>query len=176
MNASLLLGILLTVVIVQRLTELRLAKRNEAWAREQGAVEFGAGHYPLFFVLHTGWLLAWPAEAWARGPELSAGWMVGLAAFVTAEALRYWAIGTLGQRWNTRILVLPGLAPIRRGPYRVLPHPNYLAVIIELAALPLIFGAWVTAAVVGVANLIVLFGIRIPAESRALHDAAAQRK
>ncbi len=170
-NATVALGTLLAVVVVQRLTELRLAKRNEAWARAQGAVEFGAGHYPLFFVLHTGWLLAWPAEAWLSGPRLAAGWPVFLALFVGAEALRYWAIGSLGQRWNTRILVLPGAPRIRRGPYRFVPHPNYVAVIVELAALPLLFGAWRTAAVVGVLNLVVLLGIRIPAEVRALNDA-----
>ncbi|MEM6996004.1 MAG: isoprenylcysteine carboxylmethyltransferase family protein [Myxococcota bacterium] len=126
--------------------ELRQAKRNEAWARDQGAVEVGAGHYPIFFVLHTSWLLAWPLEAWLGGPQLAATWPIWLALFGAAEGLRYWAIASLGQRWNTRILVLPGRAPIRSGPYRVVPHPNYIAVIVELAALPLLFGAWRTAA------------------------------
>ncbi len=159
---------LLLVVIVQRLTELRLAKRNEAWAREQGAQEHGAGHYPLFFVLHTGWLLAWPLEAWVAGPRFGWGWPVWLGAFVLAEALRYWAIASLGQRWNTRILVLPKSSRLRRGPYRVMGHPNYVAVVIELAALPLAFGAYWTAAVVGGLNLALLLGVRIPAEVRAL--------
>lgn len=172
MDPKLLLGLLFAVVIVQRLTELRLAKRNEAWAREQGAVEHGAGHYPLFFVLHTGWLLAWPIEAWFGGPQLASLWWLWLGAFVGAEALRYWAIGSLGQRWNTRILVLPGKPLVAAGPYRFVPHPNYVAVIVELAALPLLFDAWWTAAIVGVLNLVVLLGIRIPAESRALRDSA----
>ena len=89
-----------------------------------------------------------------------------------AEALRYWAIGSLGRRWNTRILVLPGKPLVAEGPYRFVPHPNYLAVIIELAALPLLFDAWWTAAIVGVLNLVVLLGVRIPAETRALREHA----
>ena len=159
------------LIVVQRMVELRIATRNEAWARQQGAVERGAGHYPLFFVLHTGWLLAWPAEAWLTGPALAPGWWLSLAAFGVAQGLRYWAITSLGLRWNTRILVLPGAPRIRRGPYRFVPHPNYVAVIIELAAAPLVFGAWWTAAIAGALNLALLLGVRIPAEARAL-DAA----
>ncbi|MCH9682174.1 MAG: hypothetical protein K0V04_12120 [Deltaproteobacteria bacterium] len=173
MTPQLWLGGLWAVVVLQRLTELRLAKRNEAWARGRGAVEYGAGHYPVFFVLHTGWLLAWPLEAWLTGPQLATGFIGWLAMFAAAEMLRYWAITSLGRRWNTRILVLQGLPLVRRGPYRVIPHPNYLAVILELAALPLAFGAYWTAAVVGALNLVVLLAIRIPAERRAL-DAAAR--
>ncbi len=163
-----MLGGLLVVVAGQRLSELRLARRNTAWARERGAQEFGAGHYPLFFVLHTVWLVMWVLEALHRGPHLAAGWRLWLALFFAAEALRYWAIITLGPRWNTRILVVPGVAPVARGPYRWLRHPNYVAVVSELAALPLIFGAWHTALVIGAANLVLLLGLRIPAEMRAL--------
>lgn len=153
---------------LQRLAELRLAKRNEAWAREQGAKEFGAKHYPLFFVLHTGWLIAFPIEAIVRGVGLGPYWWAFLAVFVSAQGLRYWAIGTLGKRWNTRILILPDAAPIEAGPYRLVRHPNYVAVIAELVAVPLMFGATITALVVSVLNAILLFGIRIPAENRAL--------
>lgn|SRR5690606_15477371 len=160
-------------ILVQRVLELRLAKRNEAWARAHGAVEHGARHHPLFFVLHTGWSLAWPVEAWVRGPALAPGWPLALGAFALAQGLRYWAIGTLGRRWNTRILVLPGAPRIREGPYRWIPHPNYVAVILELAAIPLVFGAWWTAAIVGALNLGVLLGIRIPAEARGLDDGEA---
>lgn len=163
------------LIVAQRLLELRVAKRNEAWAREHGAVERGAGHYPLFFVLHTGWLLAWPVEAWLGGPRLAAGWWLALAAFGAAQLLRYWAITSLGRRWNTRILVLPGEPRLRVGPYRFVPHPNYVAVVIELAAAPLCFGAWWTAATVSVLNLALLLGVRIPAEARALDDAEVPR-
>lgn len=171
-SASLLVAILFIGIVGQRLLELRVAKRNEAWARQQGAQEHGAGHYPLFFVLHTGWLLAWPLEAWATGPALGVGWWAFLAVFMAAQALRYWAISSLGRRWNTRILVLPGEPLVRRGPYRFIPHPNYVAVVLELAAVPLVFGAYWTAAIVSGLNLALLLGIRIPAEVHALRDAS----
>lgn len=164
------------VVVVQRLTELRRAKRNEAWAREHGAIEHGVGHYPAFFVLHTGWLVAWVLEAWLRGPEPSPHWPVWAGVFALAQLLRYWAIFTLGPRWNTRILVVPGLAPIRRGPYRALRHPNYVAVALELCAVPMLFGAWVTAATASLLNAALLLGVRIPAEERALASATAREQ
>jgi methyltransferase len=168
------LTLLALAVLVQRLLELRLARHNEQWARSRGAVEYGARHYPAFFVLHAGWLAAWLSEASIRGPVLAGGWPAWLALFVGAEMLRYWAIGSLGPRWNTRILVLPGEPPVRRGPYRYLRHPNYLAVAVELAAVPLIFDAWVTALVAGILNAALLLAVRIPAEERALDSAAGR--
>lgn len=167
-NATTVLAAVGAVIVVQRLTELRLAARNEAWARGAGAVEHGRGHYPLFFVLHTAWLLAWPAEALLNGPALANGWIVWAAVFAVAEGLRYWAILTLGRRWNTRVLVVPDLTPIARGPYRLMRHPNYVAVVLELFAVPLMFGAVWTAAVASVLNGALLLGVRIPVENRAL--------
>lgn len=158
---------LLGVLVVQRGLELRLAKRNEAWARSQGAKEFGAGHYPAFFVLHGGWMLGWLVEG-TRAAVLPSTWWVWALVFAAAQGLRYWAIGTLGQRWNTRVLVLPGRAPIARGPYRFVPHPNYIAVALELAAVPLVVGATWTALVASVLNAALLLGVRIPCEMRAL--------
>lgn len=161
-----LLGALAVAVAGQRLSELQLARRNTAWARARGAREFGARHYPAFFVLHGGWLVAWVVEAWRAGPRLVApGWLV---VFLVALGLRAAAIAALGPRWNTRILVLPGAAPVRRGPYRVLRHPNYVAVVLELAALPLAFGAVGTAVIAGALNLSLLLCVRIPAEEEAL--------
>ena len=155
---------------MQRGAELRLARRNEARARARGAVEPGAAHYPLFFALHGLWLVAWPLEAWSEGPRLAPAWAWWLAVLVAAELLRYWAIVTLDGRWNTEILVVPGEPPIRRGPYRFLAHPNYLAVVLELLAVPLLFGAWWTAAVASALNLALLLGVRIPAENAALRQ------
>ncbi len=157
-------AVLLAVLVVQRALELRLAKRNEAWAREQGAKEFGARHYPAFFILHGGWMLGWLFESEALPP----GWWAWALVFAAAQGLRYWAIGTLGQPWNTRVLVLPGRAPIVAGPYRFLPHPNYLAVALELAAVPLVVGATWTAVIASVLNAALLLGVRIPCEMRAL--------
>ena len=171
-TAQMLLFALLGLVLAQRAMELRLAKRNEVWARGRGAREFGAGHYPAFFVLHGAWLLAWPLEALGRGPELGPGWALWLTLFAAAEGLRLWAIASLGPRWNTRILVLPGEPLVVSGPYRWISHPNYVAVVVELAALPLVFGAWRTAAIVGACNLVLLLGVRIPAEVRALRSGA----
>lgn len=173
MKPEVVVGLVGATVVLQRLSELVIARRNAHWVRRRGAQEFGAAHYPLFFVLHTGWLVAWPLEAWLRGPRLAEGWGVALGVFVAAELLRYWAIGSLGRRWNTRILVLPGEPLVREGPYRLLAHPNYVAVVLEVAAVPLMFGAWWTASVVSLLNLGLLLGVRIPAENRALAHASA---
>lgn len=157
------------LISLQRLLELRLAARNRERAMRAGAHEFGAAHYPLFFLLHIGWLLSWPAEAWRRrspGP----GWPLWLGLFAAAQGLRYWAIASLGPSWNTRILVIPGAPRLRRGPYRWLQHPNYLAVVLELASAPLIFGAWLTALTASVLNAVLLLGLRIPAEEAALQS------
>ena len=162
-----LVGCAFVVLAVQRVLELRLARRNEAWVRAEGAKEFGARHYPLFFVLHGGWLVGWVVEG-LRQDGLPSLWWVWVAVFLAAQGLRYWAIATLGRRWNTRVLVLAGRAPILRGPYRLLPHPNYLAVALELAAVPLAVGATWTAAISTVLNAVLLLGIRIPCETRAL--------
>ncbi len=163
-----LIGVLFALIVGQRLSELRLARRNESRARENGAVEYGAAHYPLFFVLHAAWLIAWPIEAWFRDSGLPRWWPLAAFVFVAAEFLRYWAIGTLQERWNTRILVIKDHVPISTGPYRFIRHPNYVAVALELAAVPLIFGAWWTAGLFSVLNAALLLGIRIPQEERAL--------
>lgn len=164
----------LGLVAAQRLLELRLARRNLAWALARGAREYGPEHYPLFFLLHVGWMLGWFFEGLARG-ELSPLWGFWLAVFILAQLLRYWAIASLGPYWNTRILVVPGTERIRKGPYRFLPHPNYLAVALELLSLPLVFGAWVSALVATVLNAGLLLGIRIPAEERALRETSFRR-
>jgi methyltransferase len=153
---------------LQRLLELRLARRNQADVMAMGAQEFSPGHYPLFFMLHTSWLIGWLVEANRRGSSLSPRWSVWLCLFLLAQGLRYWAIVSLGPFWNTRIVVLPGTDRIRRGPYRFLAHPNYLAVAAELAAVPLLFRAPITALVVSLLNAALLLGIRIPAEEQAL--------
>ena len=154
-------------ITLQRFLELRLAKRNRTWALEAGAQEFGANHYPLFFLLHTGWMIGWVVEAFARGPALSRFWYVWLLFFIIAQGLRYWAIRSLGRCWNTRILVIPGAVKVERGLYRFIRHPNYLAVGLELASVPLIFGAWLTALVASILNAGILLFVRIPAEEQA---------
>lgn len=164
---------LVLAVAAARLAELRLASRNRRRLLARGAVEAGAGHYPVMVALHAAWLAACPAEVWLLRrplvPPLAAAMLVLLAG---AMALRYWVIRTLGDRWTTRILVLPDAPRIESGPFRHLRHPNYLAVALEVLALPLVHTAWITAAVSTAANA-ALMAVRIPAEERAL--AAAGR-
>jgi methyltransferase len=163
-----LLVFFVVAIAVQRLVELRLAGRNAELALARGAVEHGAAHYPLFFVLHGGWLIAFPIEALLRGPSLDPRAVSFVMLFLVAFALRIAAIRTLGARWNTRVLVVPGDPPIERGPYFFLAHPNYVAVALELASVPLIFGAYRTAIVASLLNLLLLACVRIPVENRAL--------
>ncbi len=165
------LGLIL-LVIFQRLTELRLAKRNERLARAAGAIEVGAGHYPWMVVSHTLFLTSCVLEVWLLERPFvprAAGAMLLLLAVATG--LRYWAITTLGERWTTRILVRPGVPLVAGGPYRWSRHPNYLAVVIEIVALPLVHGAWLTAMIFSAANA-ALLTVRIRAENAALEGHA----
>jgi len=159
---------ILALVAAERLVELCLSRRNAGRALAGGGIESGAGHYRAMVAMHSAWLLACAAESIAMpravAPMLSSG---ALAIAAGAQALRYWAMWTLGARWSTRIIVTPGAAPVTGGPYRYLRHPNYLAVAIELAAIPLIRANWYTAIVFSIANAI-LMAIRIPAEERAM--------
>ncbi|MBA3425370.1 MAG: isoprenylcysteine carboxyl methyltransferase family protein [Rubrobacteraceae bacterium] len=170
MNAFLLVaGVAL--VALQRLLELRYSRGNERRLRANGAVERGAGHYPFMVAIHALWLVSTLAEGLLRGPEFPGWWPVPLALFLLAQPLRYWAILSLGENWNVRILVVPGRKLVRRGPYRYFPHPNYVAVVMEVFAFPLIFGAWISALVFTVLNAAFLY-VRIREEQRALRELA----
>ena len=162
---------LIVAVAVERLAELVVARRNLVWARRRGGREYGFGHYPFMVVLHTGLLLACLVEA-AQRPFIPAlGWSM-LAVVVLAQALRWWCITTLGPRWNTRIIVVPGLPLVDGGPYRWLRHPNYAAVVLEGIALPLVHSAWITTVVFTVANA-GLLRVRISCENAAMSLALA---
>lgn len=137
---------------VQRLAELVHARRNEAVLRQRGAVETGAAHYPVIVAVHVAWL----ASALVEGRRARRVARAPLVALGAAQALRYWAIASLGPQWTTRILVDPTTPPVSTGPYRYLRHPNYLAVAVEMAAFPLVFGAGRTAAAFSVLNGAVL--------------------
>jgi methyltransferase len=154
---------LVLLVLAQRLAEVAWARRNERRLRAAGAIEVGAGHYPLFFLLHGGWLLALavlvPADALVSWPLL--------LLFALLQLARLWVIASLGPFWTTRVLTLPGAPLIRRGPYRWLRHPNYLIVAGEIAVLPLAFGAWEIAVIFSVANA-ALLAHRIRVEQEAL--------
>jgi methyltransferase len=160
-------------VALQRLLELRLSRRNERLLRARDAIERGRGHYPLMVALHALWLLSMLIEGLLRGPGLPALWPIPAALFLLVQPLRYWSIRSLGDYWNTRILVVPNAKLVARGPYRYLRHPNYVVVAVEVATFPLIFGAWVTALVFSVLNAALLF-VRIREENRALAELAGQ--
>ena len=157
------------MVAVQRLLELRYSRRNERRLRSLGAVERGAGHYPAMVALHALWLVSTLVEGLLRGPEIPVWYPVPLAAFLLVQPLRYWAILSLGENWNVRILVVPERKLVWSGPYRYFPHPNYVVVTVEVLTFPLIFGAWVTALIFSILNAAFLY-VRIRAEERALKE------
>jgi methyltransferase len=163
----------------ERLAEVIVSTRNAKWAFARGGVEYGKKHFPWMVALHFGLLLGALAEVFFLGrpfiPWL--GWpMLGVA--LLCQAGRWWIIATLGHQWNTRVIVVPGLDRVTRGPYRIrwLPHPNYLIVAIEGIALPLVYDAWITATAFTVLNAVLLLGSRIPTEDRALKALVPDRR
>jgi len=159
---------ILGALAAERMFHLALASRNTRRAFAIGAVERGRGHYPAMAAFHALFLLSAAAEAIVLKRPFPGvlGWMA-LGGALGAQALRYWSIATLGPRWNTRIIVFPGMQPISRGPYRFMRHPNYLAVIVEIACVPMIHGCWLTAVVFSIGNA-ALLRVRIRAEEAAM--------
>jgi methyltransferase len=154
--------LILAFVTLQRLAELVIAQRNTRALLARGAYEASPGHYPLIVAVHTLWLLA----LWWFAPGKSVSWpLIGL--FLLLQAGRLWVLATLGSRWTTRIIILPGAPLVARGPFRFARHPNYLVVIGEIAVLPLAFGLWELALLFSALNAAVL-AIRINAENKAL--------
>jgi methyltransferase len=156
--------VIVLLVALQRLIELAVVRRNTAHLLAQGGVEIGAGHYPLFIVLHAAWMIALfvlvPADAATSLPLL--------CLFALLQLGRLWVVASLGRYWTTRIITVPGAPVIRRGPYRFLRHPNYLVVIGEIAVLPLAFGQWQLALLFSALNAALIFW-RIRVEDRALN-------
>ena len=154
--------VILVLVTVQRLGELWLSKRNTRRLLASGAHEYGANHYPLIVAVHALWLIAlW----WLALSRPVKGFWLGV--FVLIEIARLWVLATLGRRWTTRIVVLPNAPLVRRGPYRLVNHPNYAVVVAEIAVLPLVFGLWQIALIFTLLNAAVLT-VRIREENRAL--------
>jgi methyltransferase len=160
--------ILIAAVALERIAELVVSQYNLTWSRTHGGTEFGAGHYPAMVVLHTGLLAACLVEAIGlHRPFIPVlGWSM-LAIVLAAQALRWWCIDTLGPQWNTRVVIVPGAARVTGGPYRFLSHPNYVAVVAEGVALPLVHTAWVTALIFSLLNA-ALLTTRIKVENTAL--------
>lgn len=175
MTALVMFDLLVAATAAERLVELVVSTRNAAWAFARGGVERGRGHFPPMVALHSGLLVACVVEVHVGDrPFLPAlGWPAAVAV-LAAQALRWWCVRTLGPQWNTRVIVVPGLPLVRSGPYRWLRHPNYVAVVVEGVALPLVHTAWVTAVAFTALNAVLLLGARIPAEERALADLAGR--
>lgn len=154
---------LVAFLVAQRLVELGFAQINTERLRAEGGVEFGAAHYPLMIALHASWLVG----LWVLGHDqhIVRFW---LAVFVLLQMGRLWVLASLGRRWTTRVIVLRGTAPVARGPYRWLKHPNYLIVVLEIAVIPLALGLPVFALVFSIANAAMLvYRIRIENEALA---------
>lgn len=168
MSSEALFTVLVLAVGLERVAELAVSRRNAAWSLARGGVESGRGHYPFMVVLHTGLLAGALAEVWVRRPDAAPvlAWSM-LVLVAASQALRWWCIATLGRQWNTRVIVVPGAPRVTGGPYRRLPHPNYVAVVVEGFALPLVHSAWITAAAFTALNGFLL-AVRIRAEDAAL--------
>ena len=154
--------------LCERLTELVISKRNSAWSLKQGGIEFGATHYKFMVAMHTLFLLSIVAEFILCGSDLSPTFRlvaIGLAGH--CQIFRLWIIKTLGQQWNTRVIIVPGLTRVQGGPYRFLNHPNYVVVATEMAVMPLVFGSWRTALIFSVLNVWMMI-VRLRVENHAL--------
>lgn len=160
--------VFLLVLALERGVELLISRRNAAWSFSQGGVEYGASHFPYMKALHTVFLISCALEVVLLDrpffPMLALP-MLGLV--ILAELLRYWVVLTLGKRWNVRVIVVPGKPPVTSGPYRFLRHPNYLAVVVEMFAIPLVHTAWWTAIGFSLLNAWML-SVRIRCEESAL--------
>jgi methyltransferase len=154
--------VVLGLVTAQRLGELMLAARNTRRLIARGGHEAGEGHYPFVVAVHAAWLGGLWLLAWNRPVSL-----LWLGAFLILQALRVWVIASLGERWTTRIVIVPEAPLIRRGPYRWFAHPNYAVVAGEIAVLPLAFGLIAFAAAFSALNAAVL-AVRLRAEARGL--------
>lgn len=154
---------ILAFVTLQRLAELVIARSNTMRLKERGGAEHAPGHYPFMVMLHGSWLVGlwW----FAAGQTIQPVW---LALFFVMQAGRVWVLATLGRRWTTRIITVPGEVLVSKGPYRFVSHPNYVIVVIEIAALPMAFGLHLFAAVFSLLNALILI-VRIRAENSALH-------
>ncbi|WP_017379984.1 isoprenylcysteine carboxyl methyltransferase family protein [Paenisporosarcina sp. TG-14] len=156
-------------VIVQRIVELFVARNNEVWMRSQGAYEVGASHYPFMVAIHVGFFISLIFEFVIFGRSLSANFLLFFVIFLGLQMMRVWVISSLGRFWNTKIIVLPGAHVVNKGPFRLIKHPNYVVVSCEIFIIPLMFGAYFTALVFTLFNLIIL-SIRIPIEEAALRE------
>ncbi|MET3727954.1 methyltransferase [Fictibacillus halophilus] len=156
-------------LIVQRLAEVRIAKSNEKKLVSKGAVEAGSDHYKWMVSMHVAFFVVFFLEVYVFNAQPPSWWVVPFILFLIAQVIRVWAISSLGEFWNTKIILLPGANVVAKGPYRFMRHPNYTVVSLELLVMPLIFGAYFTAILFTILNIFML-RVRIPAEEKALME------
>ncbi|AVK86503.1 isoprenylcysteine carboxyl methyltransferase [Lysinibacillus sp. B2A1] len=161
---------ILIIVILQRLTEIFIAKCNEKWMLSQGAYEVGASHYPYMVTMHISFFLFLMIEVLTNNSGISPLFPLFFLLFIAVQALRIWCIRSLGTFWNTKILILPDAQVVRKGPYTFMRHPNYAVVCLEILLLPIMFQAYFTAFCFTLLNVTML-SVRIPIEEKALRDA-----
>lgn len=159
--------VVISILAIQRVIELLIAKRNEKIVRANGAREYDEKGYKLIVLMHIAFFISLILEYILLDKTLSDFWIPLLILFLLAQFVRYWAIISLGYFWNTKILITPGTSPVTKGPYQFISHPNYLAVIVEIAVIPLLFSCYLTFIVFTILNLLVLRR-RIRIEERAL--------
>lgn len=167
--------IILILVILQRLTEVSIARRNEKWMLSHGAYEVGTSHYPYMVTMHVSFFLFLIIEVSTDNSSLSALFPLFFLLFIAVQALRIWCIHSLGPFWNTKIIILPGAEVVRKGPYTFMRHPNYAVVCLEILLLPLMFQAYFTAFCFTLLNITML-SVRIPIEEKALREATNYNK
>ncbi|MFS0751615.1 isoprenylcysteine carboxyl methyltransferase family protein [Oceanobacillus sp. 1P07AA] len=165
---SVFLSMLFVFIILQRITELIIAKRNEKWMLAKGGIEIEPQQHKWFIVVHSLFFLSIFIEiVITKSTAVPTLFTLWFSLFILTQFLRIWSISSLGKHWNTKIIILPGSTLVKRGPYKYIKHPNYIIVGIELFVIPMMFGAYWTAIIFPFLHLI-LMSIRIPAEEKAL--------
>jgi methyltransferase len=155
--------IFISFLILQRLSELYISSRNEKWLLANGAIQYGQSHYPFMVAMHTLFIISIITEYnWLGGTPISWGF---LGAFLMVLAFKFWALSSLGKYWNTRIYRIPGVYPVKKGPYKIFKHPNYMEVVCEIALIPLVFHLYYTAIIFTLLNAAMLT-VRISVENK----------
>ncbi|MGF7532874.1 isoprenylcysteine carboxyl methyltransferase family protein [Bacillus mexicanus] len=161
--------LLIAILIAQRAAEMAVARQNEQKVKQQGAMEFGESHYPYMIIMHILFFLSLMAEVLLMNKQPSSWWIAIAVAIATVQAVRYWALCSLGSYWNTKILVVPGAELVKKGPYKWMKHPNYTVVILEIVLIPLLYQAYVTMCLFSILNAAMLT-VRIRTEDKALEE------
>jgi len=156
-------AIFISIIVLQRLSELYISRQNEKWLLANGAIEYGQSHYPFIVALHTLFIISIIVE-YIFTPDAQIDY-VFLILFVLVLAFKFWALSSLGQYWNTKIYRIPGVVPVKKGPYKIFKHPNYGEVICEIAIIPMVFHLYYTAIIFTVLNAIML-SVRISVENK----------